>query len=42
MGLGFAANVAADVEYPTILDNMVSQGYIDTNAFSLYLVGLPA
>ncbi|KAL6410517.1 putative aspartic-type endopeptidase OPSB [Ilyonectria robusta] len=42
MGLGFAANVAANVEYPTILDNMVSQGYIDTNAFSLYLNDLSA
>ncbi|KAF7550702.1 hypothetical protein G7Z17_g5548 [Cylindrodendrum hubeiense] len=42
MGLGFSANVAADVEYPTILNNMVSQGYIDTNAFSLYLNDLSA
>ena len=38
MGLGFKANVAAQVEYPTVLDNMVSQGYVDTPAFSLYLV----
>ncbi|KAK7432812.1 hypothetical protein QQZ08_000675 [Neonectria magnoliae] len=42
MGLGFAANVAADTQYPTILDNMVSQGYIDTPAFSLYLNDLSA
>ncbi|KAH7176654.1 aspartic peptidase domain-containing protein [Dactylonectria macrodidyma] len=42
MGLGFAANVAADSEYPTILNNMVSQGYINTNAFSLYLNDLSA
>ncbi|KAM5346757.1 hypothetical protein ACJ41O_009762 [Fusarium nematophilum] len=42
MGLGFSANVAADSEYPTILDNMVSQGYIDTPAFSLWLNDLTA
>lgn len=38
MGLGFKANVAATKEYPTVVDNMVSQGFIDTPAFSLYLV----
>lgn len=38
MGLGFRANVAATKEYATIIDNMVSQGLIDTAAFSLYLV----
>ncbi|KAH7158212.1 aspartic peptidase domain-containing protein [Dactylonectria estremocensis] len=42
MGLGFPANVAADSEYPTVLNNMVSQGYINTNAFSLYLNDLSA
>lgn len=38
MGLGFAANVAADTPYATVLDNMVSQGLIDAHVFSLYLV----
>lgn len=37
MGLGFSANVAADSEYPTVVDNMVEQGHIETRAFSLYL-----
>ncbi|KAH6887952.1 aspartic peptidase domain-containing protein [Thelonectria olida] len=37
MGLGFDTNVAAAEKYPTILDNLVSQGVIDTAAFSLYL-----
>jgi hypothetical protein len=37
MGLGYKANVAASTEYPTILDNMVSQGVISTHAFSMYL-----
>ncbi|KAI9163183.1 aspartic-type endopeptidase-like protein [Paramyrothecium foliicola] len=37
MGLGFRLNVASRNEYPTILDNMVSQGIIDTHAFSMYL-----
>lgn len=38
MGLGFSSNVAADNEYPTVVDNLVSQGFIETAAFSLYLV----
>lgn len=38
MGLGFAANVASTDKYPTIVDNMVSQGLIDTPAYSLWLV----
>lgn len=42
MGLGFKANVAAAVKYPTVLDNMVSQGYIETPVFSLYLVSAHA
>ncbi|KAI5464015.1 aspartic peptidase domain-containing protein [Mariannaea sp. PMI_226] len=42
MGLGFDTNVAAPRKYPTILDNMVSQGFIDTAAFSLYLNDLNA
>ncbi|CAM1501766.1 Fc.00g037500.m01.CDS01 [Cosmosporella sp. VM-42] len=42
MGLGFKSNVAARVEYPTVLDNMVSQGFVDTPAFSLYLNDLNA
>ena len=37
MGLGFSANVAATSEYPTVVDNMVEQGHIETRAFSLYL-----
>ena len=38
MGLGFSANVAANKSYPAIVDNMVSQGLIDTAAYSLWLV----
>lgn len=37
MGLGFSANVAARKKYPTVIDNMVEQGLIETRAFSLYL-----
>ncbi|KAK2608424.1 hypothetical protein QQS21_002991 [Conoideocrella luteorostrata] len=37
MGLGFSNNVAAKVKYPTIIDNMVSQGVIEHPSFSLYL-----
>lgn len=37
MGLGMSVGVAAKKEYPTIIDNLVSQGHIDTAAFSLYL-----
>ncbi|KAL7910116.1 putative aspartic endopeptidase [Trichoderma velutinum] len=37
MGLGFKENVAADVKYPTIIDNMVTQNVIPVPAFSLYL-----
>ncbi|OAQ99787.1 hypothetical protein LLEC1_06513 [Akanthomyces lecanii] len=37
MGLGMSVGVAAKKEYPTIIDNLVSQGYIETAAFSLYL-----
>ncbi|KAF4124483.1 Eukaryotic aspartyl protease [Geosmithia morbida] len=42
MGLGFSANVAATIQYPTVVDNMASQGLIDTRAFSLYLNDLEA
>lgn len=38
MGLGFSSNVAASRTYATIIENMVDQGFIDTAAFSLYLV----
>lgn len=38
MGLGFSANVVANGTYPTIVENMVSQGLIDRAAFSLWLV----
>jgi len=37
MGLGFSVNVASTQEYPTIVDNLVDQGHIDTPAYSLYL-----
>ncbi|PNP49811.1 hypothetical protein THARTR1_09579 [Trichoderma harzianum] len=37
MGLGFKEAVAANVQYPTIIDNMVSQNVIPVPAFSLYL-----
>jgi hypothetical protein len=40
MGLGFSANVAANKSYPAIVDNMVSQGLIDTAAYSLWLNNL--
>ena len=38
MGLGFSSNVASEKKYKTIIDNMVDQGFIETPAFSLYLV----
>jgi hypothetical protein len=38
MGLGFSANVAALESYPTIVDNLYTQGHINSRAFSLYLV----
>lgn len=38
MGLGFSSNVAAEHHYATIVDNLVSQGFIDSAAFSLYMV----
>lgn len=41
MGLGFSRIVAANREYPTIVDNMVAQGLIDSPAYSLYLVRPP-
>ncbi|KAL7930041.1 putative aspartic endopeptidase [Trichoderma chlorosporum] len=37
MGLGLQGNEAADVKYPTVIDNMVSQKVIPVPAFSLYL-----
>lgn len=40
MGLGMSVAVAATKKYPTILDNLVSNGVIDTPAFSVYLNGL--
>ncbi|KAF5718938.1 hypothetical protein FMUND_4948 [Fusarium mundagurra] len=42
MGLGFSANVVANGTYPTIVENMVSQGLIDRAAFSLWLNDLSA
>jgi hypothetical protein len=38
MGLGFSSNVAASRQYPTIVDNLVSQGFINAPVYSLYLV----
>lgn len=38
MGLGFSEGVATRRRYPTILDNMVSQGHIGRKAFSIWLV----
>ncbi len=37
MGLGMSVAVASNKKYPTIVDNLVSHGIIDTPAFSLYL-----
>ncbi|KAJ3475580.1 hypothetical protein NLG97_g9409 [Lecanicillium saksenae] len=37
MGLGMSVGVASRKVYPTIIDNLVSQGVIETAAFSLYL-----
>ncbi|OLN96398.1 putative aspartic-type endopeptidase OPSB 2 [Colletotrichum chlorophyti] len=37
MGLGFSEGVSSQQQYPTILDNMVSQGHIGRKAFSLWL-----
>jgi hypothetical protein len=37
MGLGFRANEAATIKYPTVIENMVSQKIIAMPAFSLYL-----
>ncbi|KFA72207.1 hypothetical protein S40288_06006 [Stachybotrys chartarum IBT 40288] len=42
MGLGFSANVAALESYPTIVDNLYTQGHINSRAFSLYLNDLSA
>ncbi|KAK5991102.1 putative aspartic-type endopeptidase opsB [Cladobotryum mycophilum] len=37
MGLGLTITVAAKKKYPTIVDNLVSQGIINAPVFSLYL-----
>ncbi|OHE91177.1 eukaryotic aspartyl protease [Colletotrichum orchidophilum] len=37
IGLGFSQTVAAKRKYPTILDNMVTQGVIGRKAFSIWL-----
>lgn len=37
MGLGFSSNVATLSKYPTIMDQLSSQGLITSKAFSLYL-----
>jgi hypothetical protein len=36
-GIGYSANVAARREYPTAIDNMVTQGIIDRRLYSLWL-----
>lgn len=38
LGIGFNANVAADEPYRNIVDLLVDQDLIDTQAYSLYLV----
>lgn len=38
MGLGFSSNVAASRKYPTVVDNLVEQGFINAPVYSLYLV----
>lgn len=38
LGLGLSEGVAAGEQYPTVVDNLVSEGYIERAAFSLYLV----
>jgi len=40
MGLGLSAGVAAENQYPAIVDHMAAEGVIGRAAFSLYLVRL--
>ncbi|KAH9888649.1 aspartic peptidase domain-containing protein [Xylariomycetidae sp. FL2044] len=42
LGIGFAANVAANQAYPNIIDLLVDQNLIDSQAYSLYLDDLYA
>ena len=48
LGIGYTFNEASNTgasdsfEYPNIIDSMVSQGFIDVNAYSLYLDDLDA
>ena len=37
LGIGFGANVAADEQYPNIMDQLTAQGRIAVKAYSLYL-----
>ncbi|KAF3940558.1 Candidapepsin-4 [Dactylella cylindrospora] len=37
LGIGFPANVASEYLYPNIIDELVSHGYINSRAYSLYL-----
>lgn len=39
VGVGLAQNEASFYKYPTIIDQMASQGLIKSRAFSLYLDG---
>lgn len=42
LGLGFASNQAASTQYPTLVDQMYSQGKINSRAFSVWLNDLQA
>lgn len=42
LGVGYDTNEASASEYPSIIDTMVSQGLINTKAYSLYLDDLQA
>ena len=37
MGVGYSTNVATTKKYPNVIDEMQSQGLIETRAYSLYL-----
>ncbi|EGX45032.1 hypothetical protein AOL_s00173g133 [Orbilia oligospora ATCC 24927] len=37
MGIGFPANTAAEVAYPGFVEGLVSHGFINSHAYSLYL-----
>ncbi|KAK6515008.1 hypothetical protein TWF506_007363 [Arthrobotrys conoides] len=37
MGIGYPSNTAAEVAYPGLVESLVSHGYINSHAYSLYL-----